>query len=427
MQSDVNENSSLPQCALMNMHQPEKVRLLEILASAGMNVPPFIYLKPEDFKEENFGDLEAFLDAHCDGFKVIARSAHIAEEEFKSGTFDSFSTYADVGGIKYARKKMIRKASTSKRLSIQRQQHFNNAPKVDLEQMGVMVMPFIEGTAIMAKMIGQHWEFGYCRDRSRKIQREPYITKIPHDRRLVQASKKIQETLGFRCEIEYIVSSEGEVFVVQAKDISHIETLEQKESERSIKLDGIRRIRLRRSYRERPLYVLDNRTFYLNLISKCEDIVLGCQGPQPEIEDLITTVKAYEAEMEQFALRHHRYAVLGLSIQEADDLYQIASHYLDETPEVQSKLSKALHDNIYHVDMFLAEADTLIAKDKVRINLGSHDAYGIDTVRTPLWSVYWQVEKHEVMIEEFRRLGFKTGDTVGIDIDSDEKPTIYRL
>jgi hypothetical protein len=156
-------------------------------------------------------------------------------------------------------------------------------------------------------------------------------------------------------------------------------------------------------------------------------MVLGCQGPKPRIEDLIATVKAYESQMEKFALQHQRYAVLGLSIQEAEDLYQIASHYLDETPELQAQLSKALHDNVYHVDIFLAEADTLIAKNKVRINLGSHDAYGIDTVRNPLWSAFWHIDKHEAMVQEFNKLGFKTGDTVGIEVDAEERPTVYRL
>jgi hypothetical protein len=412
---------------IMDSKIPEKVSLLAILNENGFNVPPFIHVTPEDFENDNFDALETFLRNHCEDFKVIARSAHVDEESFKSGTFDSFSTYADVGGVKYARKKIIRKANTTKRLSIERQQHFNNAPEVNLDQMGVLVMPFIEGTAVMAKLMGDNWEFGYCRDRSRKIQREPHITQIPHDRRLVQVSKNIEEKLGFSCEIEYIVSLQGEIFVVQAKDISHIETLEQKESERSIKLDGMRRIRKRRNYRERPLYVLDNRSFYLNLISKCEDMVLGCQGPTPRIEDIIATVKAYVNDMEKFALRHQRYAVLGLSIQEAEDLYQIASHYLEETPEIQAQLSKALLDNIYEIDIFLAEADTLIAKDKLRINLGSHDAYGIDTVRNPLWSAYWHLDKHEAMVAEFQRMGFKTGDTVGIEIDSEEKPTVYRL
>ncbi|MGB5988047.1 MAG: hypothetical protein WBG37_22275 [Desulfobacterales bacterium] len=411
----------------MSMPVPEKAHLLEHLKSRGFDVPPFIYLPPEDFKKERFDCLTRFLKEHCDGYKVIARSAHLAEKSFKSGTFDSFGTYADVGGIQYARKKMIRMAKTTKRLSIQRQQYFSGAPQIDLEEMGVIVMPFIQGTGIMAKLLGRQWEYGYCRDRSRKIQREPFITQIPHDRRLVQLSKDIQDTLGFPCEIEYIATPRGEIWVVQAKDISHIETLEKKESERAIKLDGVRRIRKRRNYRERALFVLDNKSFYINLIGQCEDMLLGCSGPRPKIEDLIATVKAYEAEFLTFALKHQRYAVLGLSIQDAEDLFQIASHYLDETPEFQAQLSQALHDNLYQIDIFLSEADTMIAKDKLRINLGSHDAYGIDTVRNPLWSVYWHLDKHEAMVKEFRRLGFMTGDTVGIEIGADDKPTLFRL
>jgi hypothetical protein len=31
------------------------------------------------------------------------------------------------------------------------------------------------------------------------------------------------------------------------------------------------------------------------------------------------------------------------------------------------------------------------------------------------------------MVQEFNKLGFKTGDTVGIEVDAEEKPTIYRL
>jgi hypothetical protein len=59
--------------------------------------------------------------------------------------------------------------------------------------------------------------------------------------------------------------------------------------------------------------------------------------------------------------------------------------------------------------------------------LGSHDAYGIDTVRNPLWSVYWPADQHEAMVAQFRRVGFKTGDTVGIDINADGKPVVFRL
>ncbi len=406
---------------------PEKAELLEKLKKGGFEVPDFIYVPPQQFENEDFAVLESFLEKHRESFKVIARSAHPLERRFKGGTFDSLETYADVGGIRYARTKMIKLARGSKHLSIARQQRFNHAPQMYLDQMGVIVMPFIDGSSVMAKIIGGKWEFGYCRDRIHKLQSEPYITRTPHDRRLVQLSKEIQTYLGFRCEIEYIISAEGSIHVVQAKDISSIDILEEKESQRSITLDGIRRIRKRRSYRERPVYVMDNKTFYIDIISQCEEMVNECATPgKPDIAQIIDSIKAYEAELEAFALRHQRYAVLGLAIQDPVDLYQIASHYLDDTPELQAELSKALHNNLYQIDIFLSEADTLIAKDKFRINLCSHDAYGIDTVRNPLWTVYWYVDRHDEVVREFKRIGFKTGDTVGIDIDVEDKPTVYR-
>ena len=406
---------------------PEKAELLEKLKQGGFAVPDFIYVPPQHFDAEQFSDLESFLEKHRESFKVIARSAHCDERRFKGGTFDSLETYADVGGIRYARNKMIKLAGTSKYLSIARQQQFNHAPQLDFEQMGVVVMPYIDGSSVMAKMIGGHWEFGYCRDRIHKVQSEPYITRTPHDRRLVQLSKDIQKYLTFRCEIEYIISADGGIHVVQAKDISSIDILEEKESRRSIALDGIRRIRKRRNYRERPVYVMDNKSFYINIISQCEEMVSECATPgKPGIAHIIDSIKAFESDLEAFALRHQRYAVLGLAIQDPVDLYQIANHYLDDTPELQAELSKALHNNLYQIDIFLSEADTLIAKDKFRINLCSHDAYGIDTVRNPLWTVYWYVDRHDEVVRDFQRVGFKTGDTIGIDIDVDDKPTVYR-
>jgi len=172
---------------------------------------------------------------------------------------------------------------------------------------------------------------------------------------------------------------------------------------------------------------MDNKAFYLKLIGKCEEFIMGAEGSQPVIEDILNIVTQYQADLEEFSLRHQRFCVLGLSIQEPEELYQIANHYLDDFPEIQPVLSKALHDNLYKIDYFLSETDTLIAKDKFRLNMCGHDAYGIDTVRNPLWSVYWHMEKHELMAKEFKRLGFKTGDTIGIEIDSDGKPIIYRL
>jgi hypothetical protein len=37
------------------------------------------------------------------------------------------------------------------------------------------------------------------------------------------------------------------------------------------------------------------------------------------------------------------------------------------------------------------------------------------------------MDKHDKIVKEFMRLGFKTGDTVGIEINSDEEPIVYRL
>ncbi|MGB5616750.1 MAG: hypothetical protein WBM78_07920 [Desulfobacterales bacterium] len=391
------------------------------------NVPDFLYVPAEQFQIKDFEALEHFLDGHRESFKVIARSAHPREELFKSGTFDSVETYADVDGILYAYKKIMTLAGSTKRLTIRRQQIFNHAPDFDIEEMGVIIMPFVEGSNVMAKMIGGQWEFGYCRDRTHKVQSEPFITQTPHDIQLLRLSEKIQETLGFRCEIEFVISGDGEIYVVQAKDISNVDVLEQAESERSIALDGIRRIRKRRNYRERPLYVMDTRQFYIDIISQCEYKIYEDTRSDPTIDDIVATIKKFEKDMEIFALKYQRYAVLGLSIHNPDNLYQVANKYLDKMPELQARLSKALHKNLYFIDIFLSEADTLIAKDKFRLSLCSHDAYGIDTVRNPLWSVYWRVDRHGDVVSEFKRIGFKTGDTVGIDISPTGKPTVIRL
>ena len=405
---------------------PEKARVLETLKRAGFNVPDFIYIPAADLRAKNFTALQEFLATHRGSFKIIARSAHPQEEFFKGGTFDSLETYADVGGVVYAWKRMINFATKAKRLSILRQQKFNRAPEIDPREMGVIVMPFINGSNVMAKIIGGTWEYGYCRDRVHKIKSDPYITRTPHDRKLQDLSQRIQEHLGFRCEIEYIVSEDSEIHVVQAKDISRVEVLEQKESERSIQLDGIRRIRKRRNYRERPIFVMDNTALYLNIVGLCEDIVNAGHPIEAGLEEIRNLIRGYEAALEAFALRHERFAVLGLSIEVPEDLYQVANHYLDDSPEHQKALSRLLLDNRYQIDFFLSEADTLIAKDKIRINLCGHDAYGIDTVRNPLWSVYWEIERHDRIVQEFKRVGFKTGDFVCIHIDANDKPTVCR-
>lgn len=406
---------------------PEKARMLYLLQDAGFNVPAFFYMPAENFVNEDFAGLEKFLKENCADYKIITRSCHPAEEFYKGGTFDSLETYADVGGVKYARNKIIKAAREEKYLSIRRQQKFQDAPQLKVEDIGIIVMPFVEGNSVMAKVIGDNWEFGYSRSREDQFHKEPYITHTPHDLRLLNIAKDVQAVLGFRCEIEYVISREGEIFVVQAKDISKIETLEMKETERSIRLDGLRRIRKRRNYRERPIFVMDSRSFYLEVVGRCEEMVHGCQGQETSVEGIIAQVKQMEREMEEFALRYERFCVLGLSIEVPEDLYQVANHYLDETPELQQKLSRALYRNQYLVDRFLAEADTLLAKDKFRRNLCSHDAYGINTVRSPIWSAYWTAPRHREVVDLFRQLGYCTGDYVGIDVDEDERPVVYRL
>ncbi len=406
---------------------PEKALYLQKLKKGKFNVPDFIYVPASDFKNEEFGKLKEFLSRHQEDFKVIARSAHPLEDSFKPGTFDSLETYADVAGICYARKRIIKLGQSVSRLSILRQQKFCHAPELDMDDMGVIVMPFINGTSVMAKMLGNTWEFGYCRTRSHKVESLPYVTKTPHDTGLLDISRDIQEYLGFRCEIEYVISGDGKIHVVQAKDISNVETLFQKESERSVKLDGIRRIRKRRNYRERPTFVMDNAAFYMNIIDHCENIVMGNGPADSGVDEALKMIASYESEFEDFALRNEKFAILGLAIDAPGDLYQIANHYLDEMPALQEKLSKAIYNNLYKRDYFLSEADTLIARDEIRFNLRSHEAYGIATVRYPVWSVYWYMHRDESVVREFRNLGFKTGDCVGIDIDMEEKPTVYRL
>ncbi len=406
---------------------PEKIKLLEILKKQGFDVPDFIYLTVEDFKNEDFGRLEAFFEQSCESFKVIVRSAHPLESFFKSGTFDSLETNTDTVGVKYARKRIVQLAQTAKRLQILRQQKFKSAPEVDPEEMGVIIMPFIEGTKVMAKKMGKHWEFGYTNESSHKIQCESYITETPHDMNLLALSEDIQNCLGFPCEIEYIVSKMSDIHVVQAKDISRVELLDENVSRRSIRLDGIRRVRKRRNYRERVVYVMDHRALYLNIINRCEDLVLGWGDSNCTIDDVLQVIYDYESELEEFALKHERFCVLGFSIKIPDDLFQIANHYLDDTPELQKRLTRALYDNQYKIDYFLSEADTIIAKDRIRLNLCTHDAYGIDTVRNPVWFVYWKFERQDPVVRELGNLGFKTGDVICIDIDMDEKPTIYRL
>ncbi len=408
----------------INTSIPEKAEYLQKLQEKGFQIPDFVYITAGQFAKKDYEELTHFLESHKESYKIIVRSAHPMESDFKGGTFDSLETYADIAGIEYARNKIIKQAKTSKNLSILRQQKFNNAPEFDVEQMGVIVMPFLEGTTIMVKMLSNQWEFGYCKNNNHRVQSEPYITNVPHDNRLLSLSKSIQEKLGFKCEIEYIATDSGDIYVVQVKNISMIDTLDEKKDLRSIHMDGIRRIRKRHNYRERPIYIMDNRKFYIQVISQCEEFLAN---PSRNLDIVLKIIDEYEKELETFALNHQRFAVIGFSIQGSRELYQIANHYLDELPEFQKKLSKALSDNLYKIDYFLSEADTLLAKDRFRMNLGTHDAYGIDTVRNPIWTIFWDADRHDQVISRFTELGWKSGDTIGIEIDAQERPIVFQV
>ncbi len=406
---------------------PEKPRCLLALREAGFNVPDFVYLSAADFGAENFDELKEFFARNDEHFKVIARSAHPAESRFKGGTFDSMETLADPGGVRFARNRMIRSARNAKRLTIARQQRFSGAPEIDPEDMGVIVMPFIEGASVMAKMVGDSWEFGYGASPGRKVGGGPFITGTPHTTELLDRSEEIQKFLGFRCEIEYILSREGALFAVQARNISHIEMLDPRTDRFSIELDGVRRIRRRRNYRERPIFVMNNRKLYLDVIGMCEDIVHGWGDPTPTLDDILRLITDFKTRMETFAMRHERFGVLGISVETPVELYQVANNYLEDTPEWRNELSRALQSLHFDIDYFLGETDTLIAKERIEIAMCTHDAYGIDTIRNPLWSVYWKAERHDAVLRRLREIGFRTGDTVGIEIDAQEKPVLHRL
>jgi hypothetical protein len=407
-----------------NAPRSEKARLLLRLREAGFQVPDMVVVAAADFRRRRFDSLQAFLKRHAEG-KLIVRSAHPLEARFKAGTFDSIETGADLTGVQYARNRMVKLGQTAKRLRIRRQQTFAQAPDIDIEDMDVIVMPFVEGQNVMARPVGERWEFGYCHGGSRSLQNDPTITCVPHDTRLIRTSEAIQRFLGFPCEIEYVLSTGGDLMVVQARDIRGKPVPWGGDGEEGIRLDGVHRLRESRNYRERPLYVMDSDALYFRVIAICEEVVAGEAAGPIGVERLLAAIADHEGGMEAFALRHEHFAVLGLSI-ELSDLFQIAHHYLDDLPPLQDQVSKALYRHRAAVDYFLAEADTLIARMNLRFNLCSHSAYGIDTLRNPLWSVHWKPEREAAVVAAFRRMGLRTGERIAIEIDREGVPRVMR-
>ena len=406
---------------------PEKPRLLKILKDDGFNVPDFYFISGEDFDEGDFLELQEFLNRSCTSFKVIVRSAHPQEDRFKGGTFDSLETNCDITGVQYARNRITKLARHAKRLNILRQQKFNGAPQIDIDQMGIMVMQYIEGLQVMAKQLGDQWEFGISGFAKEKVPVESYITRRPPDERLLELSDTIQRYLGFRCEIEYILDYSGVIHVVQARDISLIDLLEQNRFEQTLRLDGIRRLRKRNNYRERVIYAMDNPSIYERIMAMSSELLREQERVEEKFGKILKVIEEYEQELEQFSLKYQYYAVLGLKIRIPDELFHKASHCLNELPDYQARLTQVLLENQYQIDYFLSEANTILAKDRLHLNLCTHAAYGVDSVRNPLWFIHWTPEHHDAVVNQFRKLGFKTKDMIGIEISPEERPMVYRL
>ena len=406
---------------------PEKPRLLKILKDDGFNVPDFYFISGEDFDEGDFLELQEFLNRSCTSFKVIVRSAHPQEDRFKGGTFDSLETNCDITGVQYARNRITKLARHAKRLNILRQQRFNGAPQIDIDQMGIMVMQYIEGLQVIAKQLGDQWEFGISGFAKEKVPVESYITRRPPDERLLELSDTIQRYLGFRCEIEYILDYSGVIHVVQARDISLIDLLEQNRFEQTLRLDGIRRLRKRNNYRERVIYAMDNPSIYERIMAMSSELLREQERVEEKFGKILKVIEEYEQELEQFSLKYQYYAVLGLKIRIPDELFHKASHCLNELPDYQARLTQVLLENQYQIDYFLSEADTILAKDRLHLNLCTHAAYGVDSVRNPLWFIHWTPEHHDAVVNQFRKLGFKTKDMIGIEISPEERPMVYRL
>ena len=256
---------------------------------------------------------------------------------------------------------------------------------------------------------------------------ESYITRRPPDERLIELSETIQRQLGFRCEIEYILDHDGLIHVVQARDISLIDLLEQNRFEQTLRLDGIRRLRKRNNYRERVIYAMDNPSIYERIMAMSSELLREQERVEEKFGKILKVIEEYEQELEQFSLKYQYYAVLGLKIRIPDELFHKASHCLDELPEYQARLTQVLLENQYQIDYFLSEADTILAKDRLHLNLCTHAAYGVDSVRNPLWFIHWTPEHHDAVVNQFRKLGFKTKDMIGIEISPEERPMVYRL
>jgi hypothetical protein len=417
------------------MHnRPDKVAFLEKLQSGGFNIPDFIYLSSEALENDCQKAITSFLGSLNGAACVIVRSAHPLEAHFKGGTFDSFESTADLDGIRLAFRKIVRSCRTSKRLAIRRQQVFEGAPPLDPDDMGILIMPYVDGRSVMAKTVGTNWEFGYARQSDNLIFRDPYLTSTPHDTQLYILSERIRRFLGFRCEIEYILSGDGQLFIVQARDISGAPTIEEapvsptgRRGGGRVRFDGVLRVRGLCNHRIRPVFIMNNRGFSLEIIDACSrSRCSGGSGDDGLTQRILEIIDRFDQQLEMFSLSHPRYAVLGTDIHLLE-LFHFIHHFFEKATHARQQIEGALRKTQYSVESFLAEADTLIAKHKTRFNLCTHNAYGISSVSNPLWTVFWNEDRSESILNDIELLGIQTGDIIEIEIEASGIPVLYRV
>jgi hypothetical protein len=290
---------------MMATKLPEKALHLEMLKKGRFNVPDFIYVPAEDFKNENFEKLRSFLKRHQESFKVIARSAHPLEEAFKPGTLIHWKPMRMWPGFN-----MPENGSSNGKIG-QQTLHFEAAeiqPRAGTgsEDMGIIVMPFINGNGVMAKMLGNSWEFGYCRTVPTRWKANRLSPKPPTTRVFWKSPRRFRNTSVSNAKSNTSFPGMVKSTWSRPRIFLTLRPWMKKEDERSVHLDGIRRIRKRSNYRERPVFVMDNTAFYMDIIDRCENIVMANDPPESRIQDALEIIASQEAECEDFAMRYER-------------------------------------------------------------------------------------------------------------------------
>ncbi len=411
--------------------RPDKVEMLQNLQAAGFDVPGFVYLPAERLARGDTDALAGFLQGRPQTARLLVRSAHPEEAAFKGGTFDSFLATPDLDGVRLAWRRMVRSCRTAKRLSIRRQQVFWGAPSIDPEEMGALVMPFIEGPCIMAKALNGRWEFGVS---PQEGAGEPYLTTTAADEDLLAQCRSVRDSLGVSCEIEWVRSAkDGRLYLVQARDISRLPTAPPVEegplpcsARDGLVMDGLRRVRDDGRRRQRPVFVMDSRELLSALDAAFRDPAESGDRGAGATDAALSAIHSFEGAMERFALSHERYAVLAVAVH-LPDLYGFPERLPAAGPGCRKALGKALRGCQYAIERFLAEADTLVAQEGTSFHPCTHAVFGISSVSHPLWSVSWKADRRGDILDALHRLGVRTGRRIEIALNSSGLPELYSV